>query len=77
MTSVQDTCANCGDLTRLRAFLAPKNREAARSAIRAIRQGVRVLRSHPELGRPIDEMPAEFRGQFVPFGNSGYVMLCP
>jgi len=63
------------DVTRLRAFLAPKNREAARRAIRAIRQSVKVLRTHPELGRPIEEMPPGFRERFVPFGNSGYVVL--
>lgn len=63
------------DVTRLHAFLAPKNREAARRAIRAIRQSVKVLRTHPELGRPIEEMPPGFRERFVPFGNSGYVVL--
>lgn len=63
------------DVTRLRAFLAPKNREAAQRAIRAIRQSVKVLRTHPELGRPIEEMPPGFRERFVPFGNSGYVVL--
>jgi plasmid stabilization system protein ParE len=52
------------DVTRLRAFLAPKNREAARRAIRAIRQSVKVLRTHPELGRPIEEMPPGFRERF-------------
>jgi plasmid stabilization system protein ParE len=75
MTSVIWTPAALGDLTRLRAFLAAKNREAARSAIRAICQGVGVLRTHPELGRAIDEMPPEFRERFVPFGSNGHVVV--
>jgi plasmid stabilization system protein ParE len=75
MTSVIWTPAALRDVTRLHAFLAPKNREAARRAIRAIRQSVKVLRTHPELGRPIEEMPPGFRERFVPFGNSGYVVL--
>jgi plasmid stabilization system protein ParE len=75
MTSVIWTPAALRDVARLHAFLAPKNRGVARRAIRAIRQGVRVLRTHPEIGRPVDEMPPEFRERFVQFGNSGYVVL--
>jgi plasmid stabilization system protein ParE len=64
------------DLSRLHRFLAPKDPNAARRAIRAIRQGVKVLESYPEIGRPAEEMSAEFREWFVPFGNSSYVVLC-
>jgi plasmid stabilization system protein ParE len=63
------------DVARLYRFLAPKNREAARRAARTIRQGTRALSEHPEIGRPVDEMPAGFREKVVPFGNSGYVVL--
>jgi plasmid stabilization system protein ParE len=63
------------DLVRLHGFLAPKNRNAARRAVRAIRQGVRLVATHPEIGRPVEEMPSEFREWFVPFGDSGYVTL--
>jgi hypothetical protein len=35
----------------------------------------RSLRTHPELGRPIKEMPPQLRERFVAFGNSGYVVL--
>jgi plasmid stabilization system protein ParE len=75
MTPVIWTAAALRDVARLHAFLAPKNREVAQRAIRAIRQGVRSLGTHPELGRPVEEMPPEFRERFVPFGRSGYVML--
>ena len=63
------------DLSRLHRFLAPKDPSAARRAIRAIRQGVTVLESHPEIGRPVKEMSPEFREWFIPFGNSSYVVL--
>ncbi len=63
------------DVARLHRFLAHKNRGAARRAMRTIRNGVKVLAMHPEIGRPADEMPAEFREWFVPFGQSGYLTL--
>ena len=63
------------DVARLHAFLAPKNRKAARRAVRAIRQGVKALAAHPEIGRLIEEMPPEFREWFIQFGDSGYVAL--
>ena len=63
------------DVTRLYDFLAPKNRTAARRAIRAIRKGVRALGRHPEIGRPVEDLPAEFREWFIEFGDSGYVAL--
>ncbi len=62
-------------MARLHGFLAPKNRDAARRAIRAIRQGVKALATHPEIGRPVEEMPPEFREWIIPFGDSGYVAL--
>lgn len=63
------------DVARLHGFLAPKNRDAARRAARTIRQGVRLLARHPEIGRPVDGMEPEFREWFIPFGNGGYVVL--
>jgi hypothetical protein len=38
-----------------------------------MRQGVRVLGQQPGIGRPIDEMPDEFREWAIDFGDSGYV----
>lgn len=63
------------DVSRLHGFLAQKNRAAARRVVRAIRQGVKTLGTHPEIGRPIEEMAPEFREWFIQFGNSGYVAL--
>jgi plasmid stabilization system protein ParE len=63
------------DVTRLHGFLASKNRDAARRAVRAIRQGVKTLAAHPEIGKPVEHMSAEFREWFIQFGASGYVAL--
>ena len=47
--------------------------DAAKRAVTAMRQGVRVLGQQPGIGRPIDEMPDEFREWIIDFGESGYV----
>jgi plasmid stabilization system protein ParE len=63
------------EVARLRDFLTAKNKDAARRAVHAIRQGVKALGTHPEIGRLVEEMPPEFREWFVPFGAGGYVTL--
>ena len=63
------------DVARLHAFLAPKSRDAARRAVRAIREGVKLLGKHPEMGRPVEEMPEEFREWVIEFGSGAYVAL--
>jgi plasmid stabilization system protein ParE len=63
------------DVHRLYQFLAPKNPDAARRAIKAIRQGVQVLAKQPGIGRPAEEMPIEYREWIIDFGDSGYVVL--
>lgn len=61
------------DVQRLYRFLAPKNSEAAKRAVQAIRQGVKVLEQRPGLGRPVEDMDDEFRDWIIDFGDSGYV----
>jgi plasmid stabilization system protein ParE len=63
------------DVARLHDFLAPKSRDAAKRAVKAIRQGMKALGKHPEIGRPAEEMPPEFRGWVIPFGSSAYVAM--
>jgi plasmid stabilization system protein ParE len=63
------------DVARLYGFLKPKNPDAAKRAVKAIRQGVRLLATHPEAGRPADEMPPEFREWLIDFGSGGYISL--
>jgi plasmid stabilization system protein ParE len=61
------------DVQRLYRFLAAKNIDAAKRAVTAMRQSVRVLGQQPGIGRPVDDMPDEFREWIIDFGDSGYV----
>lgn len=61
------------DLDRLREFLKPKSPAAARRAGETIMKAVQVLGLQPQIGRPIDDMPEEFREWIIDFGDSGYV----
>jgi len=63
------------DVARLHRFLVAKSADAAMRAIRAIRQGVKLLVIHPEAGRPDDTLPHEFREWPINFGDSGYLVL--
>jgi plasmid stabilization system protein ParE len=63
------------DVARLHNFLAEKSPEAAKRAVEAIRNGVKLLGRHPEMGRPVDELPTEFREWVVEFGSGAYVAL--
>ena len=61
------------DVQRLYRFLAPQNPDAAKRAVRAIRQGLKVLEKQSGMGRPGEEMNDEFRDWIIDFGDSGYV----
>jgi plasmid stabilization system protein ParE len=63
------------DVARLHNFLAPKSRDAAKRAVKAIRQGVKMLGKHPEVGRPVEEMPLDFREWVIEFGHGAYIAL--
>jgi plasmid stabilization system protein ParE len=62
------------DVQRLFRFLQPKNADAARRAVQAIRGSVKILAVQPHLGRPVADMPVQYRDWLVDFGNSGYVL---
>ena len=61
------------DVQRLYRFLAPQNQDAAKRAVTAIRQSVKVLSLQPSMGRPVEGMDNEFRDWIIDFGDSGYV----
>ena len=61
------------DVQRLYRFLASKNADASKRAVKAIRQEVTVLGQQPGIGRPVENMPDEFRDWIIDFGDSGYV----
>jgi plasmid stabilization system protein ParE len=63
------------DVARLHDFLASKSQDAAKRAINAIRQSLKLLGKHPEMGRPVDELPTEFREWVIEFGSGAYVAL--
>jgi plasmid stabilization system protein ParE len=61
------------DVQRLYRFLVVNNPDAARRAVKAIRQGVKVLEQQPKVGRPVEDMDNEYRDWIIDFGDSGYV----
>jgi plasmid stabilization system protein ParE len=63
------------DVQRLYRFLARNNIDAARRAVKSIREGVKVLALQPGIGRPAEDMEPEYREWIIDFGGSGYVAL--
>jgi plasmid stabilization system protein ParE len=75
MPQVRFAPAALRDLQRLREFLRPKNPVAAQRAGETIIKAVQVLRLQPMVGRPVEDLPPEFREWVIDFGASGYVAL--
>ncbi|WP_049034302.1 type II toxin-antitoxin system RelE/ParE family toxin [Klebsiella aerogenes] len=63
------------DVQRLYRFLAEKDLNAARNAVKEIRASVRILESQAQLGRPVEELGTDFREWLIKFGSTGYVVL--
>jgi len=63
------------DVRRAYRFLFEKSPTAAMQAVSAIRQGVKILAQHPEIGRPVDFIEPEYREWPIAFGSSGYIAL--
>lgn len=63
------------DVQRLYRWLLPKDSDAARRAVAAIRAEVKILAQSPRIGRPMEDMDPEYRERLIDFGNSGYVAL--
>lgn len=61
------------DVKRPHDFLKTKDLEAAKRAVKAIRQGVKVLEKQSGVGRPVEEMDDEFCDWIIDFGDSGHV----
>ena len=62
------------DLQRLREFLRPLDPVAAKRASERIRNSLQVLGHQPHIGRPIEELPDEFREWVIEFGDNGYLV---
>lgn len=61
------------DVARLRAFLEDKNPSAAARAAQTLRDGAKLLRGFPELGRPMNDDTGR-RELFLAFGSGAYVL---
>jgi plasmid stabilization system protein ParE len=61
------------DLQRLREFLRSKSPLAAQRAAETIMKAFQVSGLQPQIGRPVDDMPADLREWLIDFGDSGYV----
>jgi plasmid stabilization system protein ParE len=75
MPRLRWTSRSLRDVSRLHDFLADKSRDAAKRAVKAIRDGVKLLESHPEMGRPVDALPIEYREWVIEFGSGAYVAI--
>jgi len=75
MPQVRFAPAALRDLERLRDFLRAKNPAAAKRAGETIIKAVQVLRQQPMVGRPVEDLPPEYREWMIDFGASGYVAL--
>lgn len=63
------------DLSRLRKFSASETPLAARRAIAAIRQGVTLLASNPQIGRIAGAEDIAYREWIIPFGSAAYIVM--
>ena len=63
------------DVQRLYRFLASKNIDAAKRAVKELRGGVKVLALQPGIGRPVEDMEPPYREWIINFGDSGYIVL--
>ena len=57
-----------------RPRFAPASQPSLLDVVR-IREGVKALDKHPEMGRPVEELPPEFREWVIEFGQGAYVAL--
>jgi len=60
---------------RLHDFLKDKNPTSAQRMIKAIREGVEILKNFPQLGKTIRGMDNGYRQWPIAFGKTGYAVL--
>lgn len=61
------------DVQRLYRVMASKNIDAAKRAVNTFRRGLAVIGQQPGAGRPIEDLPGEFREWVIEFGDSAYL----
>jgi len=62
-------------MKRLHGFLKTKNPSAARKAIEKIQEGIKFLKTSPQIGKPAEYIGAQYSTYMVSFGKHGYVVL--
>jgi plasmid stabilization system protein ParE len=62
------------DVQRFYRFLAGKHPGAAKRAVQAVREAVKVLGHQPQIGRPIEDMAEAYREWQIDFGDSSYMV---
>ncbi len=70
MSRISYSSRATADLVSLFHFLADKDEETAKRAIKTIRDAFTPLSRLPKIGRPIE---AGLRELVIEFGNSGYI----
>ncbi len=63
------------DVQRPYRFLAEKNIDPAKRAVKSIREGVKVIARQPGIGRLAEEMEPAYREWLIDFGDSGFITL--
>ncbi len=74
MPSLRWTGTAQADLDKVYSFLAVRNPQAARRVLRTIREGVRILRTYPEVGHALRGPMSAYREWVVQFGRGSYVV---
>lgn len=62
-------------MQRVYRFLRSKDADAARRAVKAIRESIKILSQQPRVGRPVVDMDISFREWPIEYGGSGYIAL--
>ena len=75
MSQVIYTLGALRSLHRLHDFLRTKNPDAARRAADTIRRALQMLSQQPHIGRPVEDLPEQYREWLINFGDSGYVAM--
>jgi len=60
---------------RLHNFLKDKNPSSAQRVIKAVRDGVTILKSFPNAGRLVKDVGGEYRQWPIAFGKTSYAVL--
>ncbi len=74
MSQVIYTPSSVRDLDRIREFLKSKDPRAAARAGKTIISSMREVAKVPSIGKPIEQMPQEFRDWIIDFGQTGYIL---